>query len=173
MQFYSGFSLTNEEFLFEKFIDNSQYAVCGFSYGSMKAFKHVVELLKDGKRVDKLQLLAPVFFQTKSEKFKRVQLMGHKANNKEYMKQFLNLCFDPYPLRELEFRKNTQEDLEELLRHKWITSEFEYIINKGVILEVYLGGEDKIIDVAGAREFFTKIATVTYIKDANHFLQVS
>ena len=38
---------------------------------------------------------------------------------------------------------------------------------------VYLGGEDKIIDVEAAREFFLHVATVTYIKNANHFLQIN
>jgi hypothetical protein len=43
-------------------------------------------------------------------------------------------------------------------------------VQRGINIEVYLGGEDKIIDVTGAREFFLEVATVTYIKDANHFL---
>jgi len=37
--------------------------------------------------------------------------------------------------------------------------------------EVYLGLDDQVIDVAGAREFFLPYATVTSIKRANHFLQ--
>jgi len=172
MIFYSGFSLKNEQYLFEDLINQSEYCVCGFSYGSMKAYKHVKELLESGKRVDTLQLLSPVFFQTKSDRFKRVQIMAHKANNKEYMKQFLESCFDPYLQKPLEFEKNTTEDLRELLNHEWILKEFIDVVNKGVKLEVYLGGKDKIIDVENAREFFTQVATLTYIKDANHFLQI-
>jgi len=172
MIFFSGFSLKNEQHLFKDFINDTEYTVCGFSYGSMKAYKYVKELLDSGKRVDTLQLLSPVFFQTKSERFKRVQMMAYQTNNKEYMKQFLNSCFDPHPSRDLEFEKNTKEDLDELLNHKWEASNFQDIINRGVKLEVYLGGADKIIDVDGAREFFTKLSTVTYVKDGNHFLQV-
>ena len=173
MKFFSGFSLKNEQHLFDYFIDKSEYCICGFSYGSMKAYKYVKKLLEDGKRVDRLQLFSPVFFQTKSEKFKRVQMMSYQTNNKEYMAQFLRSCFSPHPQRELEFEKNTKEDLDELLNHKWTEKDFKEIINKGVKLEVYLGGADQIIDVEGAREFFTKIATVTYVKDANHFLLVN
>ena len=172
MIFFSGFSLKNEQHLFEDFINTSEYCVCGFSYGSMKAFKHVKELLLAGKRVDTLQLLSPVFFQTKSDRFKRVQIMAHKTNNKEYMKQFFESCFDPHSQKTVEFEKNTSKDLDELLNHKWILEDFQDIINKGVKLEVYLGGADKIIDVKSAREFFTQISTVTYVKDGNHFLQV-
>jgi hypothetical protein len=37
---------------------------------------------------------------------------------------------------------------------------------------VYLGSEDKIIDVAGAKEFFLPYATTYVINGANHFLQI-
>ncbi|WP_348652962.1 pimelyl-ACP methyl ester esterase BioV [uncultured Sulfurimonas sp.] len=172
MTFFSGFSLKNEQHLFKEFINESKYCVCGFSYGSMKALKHAKKLLEDGKSVDILQLLSPVFFQTKSQRFKRVQTMAYNTNNKEYMSKFLDSCFEPYPHKEIEFQKNTIGDLEELLNHQWILNEFEDLVNKGIKLEVYIGSADKIIDVKSAREFFTQVATVTYIKDANHFLQV-
>ena len=172
MTFFSGFSLKNEQHLFEGFINHSEYCVCGFSYGSMKAFKHTKELLESAKRVDTLQLLSPVFFQTKSDRFKRVQMMAYKNNNQEYMKQFLDSCFDPYSQKPLEFEKNTSKDLDELLNHEWILQEFREIVNHGVKLEVYLGGADKIIDVESAREFFKQVGTLTYVKDGNHFLQI-
>ncbi|PHS56268.1 MAG: hypothetical protein COB17_09675 [Sulfurimonas sp.] len=173
MTFFSGFSLKNEQYLFEDFINTSDYCVCGFSYGSMKAFKHVKDLLQAGKRVDTLQMLSPVFFQTKSTRFKRVQIMAHKTNNKAYMEQFLDSCFNPYAHKLLEFEKNTTNDLEELLNHKWISQDFLDIAKQGVKIEVYLGGLDKIIDVQSAREFFTQVSTLTFIKDSNHFLQVN
>ena len=39
MKFYSGFSLQNEEYLFSEFIKKSEYTICGFSYGAIKALK--------------------------------------------------------------------------------------------------------------------------------------
>jgi hypothetical protein len=47
----------------------------------------------------------------------------------------------------------------------------ETIRAKGVRIEVYLGLDDQVIDVEGAREFFLPYATVTSIRRGNHFLQ--
>jgi len=171
MTFYSGFSLQNEEYLFEKFINKSEYTVCGFSYGAIKAFKHVKEKLEQGSRVDTLQLFSPAFFQTKNDKFKRLQMLAHSKNRVEYMRQFIDSCFAPYEKKIVEFKKSTKDELNELLSYEWNTKELEELINKGLHVEVYLGSEDKIIDVKGAREFFLEVSTVTYIKNANHFLQ--
>ena len=80
MKFYSGFCLKNEEYLFSEFIKKSEYTICGFSYGAIKALRATKGALDEGKRVDTLQLLSPAFFQTKNEKFKRLQLMSYKKN---------------------------------------------------------------------------------------------
>lgn len=171
MKFYSGFALKNESHYFKEYINSSQYSVCGFSYGTIKAFLHVKEQLLLGKRVDMLQLFSPVFFQTKDDKFKKIQLMGYRKDKEAYLKKFSAACFLPYDKKIVEHNESTVEELEELLYFKWDIDELKDIINKGIKIEVYLGGEDKIIDVFGAREFFLEVATITYIKDANHFLQ--
>jgi len=88
MNFYSGFSLQNEEYLFEPFLKKGEYTVSGFSYGAIKALNTVIKALEDKKRVDTLQLLSPAFFQSKPEKFKRVQLMSYKKNTAVYLEQF-------------------------------------------------------------------------------------
>ena len=49
----------------------------------------------------------------------------------------------------------------------------ESIRSKGTRIEVYLGLEDRVIDVEGAREFFLPYATVISIQRGNHFLQES
>ena len=90
MQFYSGFSLCDESDLFAAFIKNSQYTVCGFSYGAIKAFKHVVSQMTKGNRVDTLQLFSPAFFQTKPERFKRLQTISYTKNPLKYLEQFLD-----------------------------------------------------------------------------------
>lgn len=170
MQFYSGFSLKNEDYCFSDYINRSEYSVCGFSYGAIKAFEHVKEQLEAKKRIDSLQLISPAFFQTKDEKFKKLQLLGYRKNRDTYLKEFMSLCFLPYEKKVVERNENSAEELEELLYYVWKKDELKYIANNGVKIEVYLGADDRIIDVDGAREFFLEVATVTYIKNANHFL---
>ncbi len=171
MPYFSGFSLTNESYLFNAFIDKSQYSVSGFSYGAIGALKYVLNELDKGNRIDRLQLLSPAFFQTKNIKFKKLQLMGYRKNKDIYLKQFLKSCFTPYERKIVQTADNTIEELEELLLYEWDREDLQKVLNKGVVIEVYLGGKDAIIDVEEAKVFFINYATLTYIKDANHFLQ--
>lgn len=173
MKFYSGFSLKNELYLFKNYINNSDYSVCGFSYGAIKAFKDVKKQIKNNHRVDTLILLSPAFFQTKPLKFKKLQLMAYKKDKDTYLKQFINSCFSPYEKKIIEHCDSTLDELDELLNYEWLIDDLKELKNKGVKIEVYLGGKDKIIDVIGAKELFLDVATITYIKDANHFLQIN
>jgi len=173
MKFYSGFSLKNEEYLFRNFIKSSEYTVCGFSYGAIKALRATRQALNEGKRVDTLQLFSPAFFQSKAEKFKRLQLMSYKKNEALYLKQFISSCFEPFEKKIIEHTDTTIDELRELLEYKWNIDDFKELVNRGVAIEVYLGAQDKIIDVTAAKELFLEVATVTYIKDANHFLQTT
>lgn len=170
MKFYSGFSLKNEENFFSDYINRSDYTVCGFSYGAIKAFEDVKEQLEALKRVDTLQFFSPAFFQTKDERFKKLQLLGYRKNKNAYLKEFMASCFLPYEKMVVEQSQNSAEELEELLNYVWNIDELKSIANRGVKIEVYLGGEDRIIDAKSAKEFFLEVATVTYIKEANHFL---
>jgi len=173
MTFYSGFSLKNENEFFKDFIKDTEYTVCGFSYGAIKAFEHVEKQLENSKRVDTLQLFSPAFFQTKPSKFKRLQTMGYSKNKDKYLNEFTKACFAPYEIIDLEHSDTSLDELEELLNYRWNQSRLENISDKGVDIEVYIGGRDIVIDVQKAREFFLNVATVTYIKDANHFLQTN
>ena len=174
MKFYSGFSFSNEDELFSSLIKESEYTVCGFSYGAIKAFEYVKESLKNTKRVDTLQLFSPAFFQTKPDKFKRLQTLAYAKNNEKYLSQFRESCFSPYTIKEVSASRQTnKEDLEELLQYEWSLDALKDLESKGVIIEVYLGGEDAIIDVMAAQEFFLQVATVTYVKSANHCLQIN
>ncbi|MEA2098575.1 MAG: pimelyl-ACP methyl ester esterase BioV [Campylobacterota bacterium] len=173
MRYYNGFSLKNEEYLFGDYLSDSDYSICGFSYGAIKAFQELKRELELGNRVDKLILISPAFFQTKPIKFKKLQLMAYRKNKERYLKQFIDSCFSPYQKKIVEYKETTIEELDELLNYEWIVDEFKILEQKGIKVEVYLGGEDKIIDVAGARELFLKVSTVTYIKSVNHFLQIN
>jgi len=172
MNFYSGFSLRNEQYLFEGIVTLNKYTINGFSYGAISAIKETLLRLESKERVDRLQLLSPAFFQTKEKKFKRLQLMSYKKNKELYMKQFISSCFAPYNEKIVEHKETSVEELEELLEYKYSLEDLKLIEESGVVIEVYLGGRDSIIDVNAAREFFLQVATVTYIKDANHFLQI-
>ncbi|MDA3909364.1 MAG: pimelyl-ACP methyl ester esterase BioV [Sulfurimonas sp.] len=173
MQFFSGFSLQNESYLFDEYLNRSDYSVSGFSYGAIKAFDYAKEQLASGKRVDTLQLMSPAFFQRKAAKFKKLQILAYTRNELIYMSQFMNGCFEPYEKKIVEHKQTTKEELEELLSYEWDFEELQRLLDKGVKLEVYLGEKDNIIDVSGAKEFFLQVATVTYIKEANHFLQTN
>lgn len=173
MIFKSGFSLKNEQTLFDEYINSSEYTVCGFSYGAIKAYEYVKEQLTCSKRVDTLQLFSPAFFQTKGSKFKKLQLMGYRKDRDKYLKDFIDLCFFPYTRKTTEHYETNINELEELLNYEWNIEELKSLVNNGVKIEVYLGSEDKIIDVEAARDFFLNVATVTYIKNANHFLKTN
>lgn len=170
MKFYSGFALAHEQEYFRDYIDNTDFCICGFSYGAIKALRYTLEQLQNKKRVDRLQLLSPAFFQTKDEKFKKVQLMGYRKSKDIYLEEFLKSCFLPYAKKSVKLYQSSVEELNELLEYRWDKKELEYIKNSGVKIEVYLGGNDNIIDAKGAKEFFLEFATITFIKDANHFL---
>lgn len=171
MKYYSGFSLKNEEYLFDDFITDTDYTICGFSYGAIKAYKRVLFELESKKRVDRLILLSPAFFQTKPLKFKRLQKLAYAKDKESYINNFIKLCFEPYKQKNIKQIDTNIDELEELLDYEWDIDELISLEKKGVKIEVYLGGKDKIIDVNDAREFFVNIGTLTYIKDANHFLQ--
>lgn len=173
MQFFSGFSLSNESYLFNEYLNKSDYSVAGFSYGAIKAFEYVKKQFASGKRVDTLQLISPAFFQRKAQKFKKLQLLAYTKNELTYMSGFINACFEPYEKKIVQHKKTTKVELEELLNYEWDLQELKKLVDNGIKLEVYLGEKDKIIDLEAAREFFLQVATVTYIKDANHFIQTS
>ena len=173
MKFFSGFSLKNEQDYFSAYLNSDAYTIAGFSYGSIKALEELKRVLEGGQRVDKLQLFSPAFFQTKEEKFKRLQLMSYKKNASLYLQQFMKGCFAPYSVQSVEHVETSSAELEELLYYVWSEDDFALLERSGVKVEIYLGGEDKIIDVEGARAFFKNVGTLTYIKKANHFLQVS
>ncbi len=171
MKFFSGFSLNNEQAYFNEYIKEDDYTVVGFSYGAIKALEEVLRLEEEGIRVDTLQLLSPAFFQTKEEKFRRLQLLSYKKHEALYIKQFTRGCFTPLSKLNVEHIETKSEELRELLYYVWSEDDFSLLKEKGVKVEIYLGGEDKIIDVEAAREFFRHVGTLTYIKKANHFLQ--
>jgi len=171
MKYFSGFSLKNDDIFFKEILYNTEFSVAGFSYGAIKAFKYVEDEIKAGRRVDVLQLISPAFFQTKNDKFKRLQTLSYTKSKDIYLNGFLKSCFAPYKKKSIDTKDTTIEELEELLSYVWDKQSIQKLIDFGVRVEVYLGEQDSIIDVESARTFFKNITTTTYIKGANHFLQ--
>ncbi len=169
MVYYSGFSLKDDSSFFEKYLKQSDYNVAGFSYGAIKAFEYI---LTCKERIDTLQLFSPAFFQTKPQTFKRAQMMAYKKDKEKYLSQFIQGCFEPNELKKTSHISTKVSELEELLHYEWDSEKLKEIASCGVQIEVYLGSEDKIIDVAGAKEFFLPYATTYVINGANHFLQI-
>ena len=169
MVYYSGFSLKDDSSFFSKYLKQGGYNVAGFSYGAIKAFEYA---LSCKERVDTLQLFSPAFFQTKPESFKRVQKMAYKKDNEKYLSHFIKGCFEPHELKNTLHVSTKESELEELLSYEWDSEKLKDIKACGVQIEVYLGSEDKIIDVAAAKEFFLPFATTYVINGANHFLQI-
>jgi hypothetical protein len=168
MRFYSGFALCGDQYFFDTYLKPSDYTVAGFSYGAIKAAQYARD---SHERIDTLQLFSPAFFQTKKESFRRLQMAGYFKDTERYLENFLTSCFAPSPQSPVNMGENSAESLEELLYFEWNDDLMKQICSKGTRIEVYLGLEDQVIDVAGAREFFLPYATVTSIKRANHFLQ--
>ncbi|WP_368030163.1 pimelyl-ACP methyl ester esterase BioV [Arcobacter sp. s6] len=167
-KYFSGFCFFEESELFKDYIIQNDFTVSGFSYGAIKAFE---EVLNSSIRVDKLQLFSPAFFQTQNEKFKRTQVMYFKKDANAYCQTFLSNVL--YPLNidiSKYFKQGAIEELQELLYYEWSQKKLQKLVDKGVKIEVYLGGNDKIIDASKAQEFFKKFATVYYIKEKGHLL---
>ena len=166
--FFSGFALKDEQHFFSEILEESPYVISGFSYGAIKAFEAAEA---STKRVDKLQLISPAFFQSRDKKFKRLQMMGYKKSADLYLEKFTENCFLPYAPQALSYTDHKSEELEELLYYEWSIERLQALRSRGIEIEVYLGGADEISDVVSAYDFFLSVATVTLIKNTNHFLQ--
>lgn len=167
-RYFSGFCFKNESELFDEYLISNDFTISGFSYGAIKAFE---EAFSTKKRVDKLQLFSPAFFQNFDDKFKRTQLMYFKKDANAYCQNFLSNVI--YPLQtdiSKYFELGTIEQLEELLNYKWSEEKLQSLVDRGTKIEVYLGGVDKIIYASIAKEFFKNYATVYYIKEKGHLL---
>lgn len=167
-KYYSGFCLENEKELFKDYLIENDFTISGFSFGAIKAFE---EVYNTNERVDKLQLFSPAFFQDQDNSFIRMQLMFFKKNRKLYCDNFLENISHPTNKDTTSFfKEGTYEELELLLTYKWNSQKLQELVNRGVKIEVYLGDSDKIINSKKVKEFFTKYATVYYIKNKGHIL---
>ena len=169
MKYFNGFSLRGEEELFSDFVSREDFTLVGFSYGAQLAFE---EAYRSRKRVEKLILLSPAFFQTEKKSFVRLQLRFFEQDKDAYIHQFLANVAYPSEIDPTGYLDaGSSAELEALLTYRWEERKIIELLERGTQIEVYLGGRDKIIKSDDAFEFFSTL-TVTYlIKDAGHLLQ--
>lgn len=169
MKYFNGFSLRNEEVLFEQYLIDSNYTVAGFSYGAQQAFEYVYQTKE---RIDRLILLSPAFFQAEKPSFIRTQLRYFEAGQEVYVKQFLTNASYPSNIDLSEYLNiGTKEELEALLTYQWDHKKIQEVLDRGITMEVFLGSEDKIINAHKAFDFFRPLSTTYFIKGAGHILQ--
>ena len=160
MKFFSGFCLCNEKELFADYLEDREFVVAGFSKGAQKALDYV---LNTKKRVDKLQLLSPAYFNY-TDKIIKMNLIAFEKDKKAYIKNFLKKAGLP---DEKYVCDCDIEELKELFTFDW--EKIKHL--KNVKVEVFLGEYDKISASKAAYEFFRNYADVYFIKKANHFLR--
>jgi len=168
LKYFNGFSLYNEESFFKQYIIDSEFCVVGFSYGAQKAFE---EVYNSKKRVDRLILLSPAFFQNKKLSFVRTQLRYFDLGQEDYVENFLkNVSYPSNVDLSKCLNIGTKKELEELLLYKWDRDKLEELVKRGISIEVFLGSSDKIIDSKVAKKFFSTICTTYFVKNVGHLL---
>lgn len=168
VRYFNGFSLQGEEVFFKEYLVQGDLVVAGFSYGAQEAFEYVYDT---DKRIDRLILLSPAFFQNQKPSFVRTQLRYFQSGQEAYVKQFLENVAYPSQIDLADMLKiGTIEELESLLTYEWDRHKIKEITDRGTVIEVFLGSEDKIIDSSAAFSFFQDISTTYFVKDVGHLL---
>ena len=102
-----------------------------------------------------------------------MQLGAYSADEDAYLRFFIDNCFSPaLNAGSAVMAPGRYESLKALLYYVWDEKKLQILLDRGVEIEVYLGGKDKIIDAQKAFDFFTPFARVHLIKDAGHFLKI-
>jgi len=168
VKYFNGFSLKGEESIFASYLSEGDFVVAGFSYGAQRAFEYVYA---SDRRVEKLILISPAFFQTQKRSFIRMQLRYFESDPLNYSQQFLKNVAYPSDSDLSSFLDNgTRDELESLLTYQWSAEKIKELLDRGTKIEVYLGAKDKIIHSSDAYEFFSNLTLTYYIKDVGHCL---
>ena len=168
MKYFNGYGLKGEEAFFSEFLIKSDYAVAGFSHGSQKAFEYAYN---STKRIDRLILISPAFFQNHKKSFVKTQLRYFKADKEAYRKEFLKNVAYPSTIELNAFiSESTYEELNDLLSYVWDEEKILELKNRGTSIEVFMGDADKIVDFEKSFEFFSKLVPVYLFKGKGHFL---
>ncbi len=172
MRFFSGFGFRSEKLLFLEYLERGEFVIAGFSYGAQKALQETLRLIEEKRRVDKLQLLSPAFFNDLSKERKHKEIVAFAKNPQAYLNFFYKKALYPAKIDIAKFKAQpTLGELKELLLFEWKEEQLQRVQQSGVAIEVYLGTEDKIVDTTLAKRFFTPFAQVFTIKGAGHLLR--
>lgn len=172
MKFFSGFGFKREQALFKEYLDDAPFVLSGFSYGAQLATQEALNALNIGKRVEKLQLISPAYFNDLPRGVLMKELDNFVKNRDLYMNFFYKKAAYPYKGDITPFKSDPDlGQLKSLLLYRWKEEDLERLKSAGVDIEVFLGGFDKIVDAKKAGEFFAPFASVYTIKDAGHLLR--
>lgn len=183
MRYFSGFCFKDELFLFDHLFKDfnltlDEFDIVGFSYGAQSAIDYAREIYKT-KRIGKIILFSPAFFQCESLAFKNMQLKLFNKNQDKYILTFLQKCglnndllsnIDSYneALRKINFLKyETEETLYKLLHYEF--TDLSFLEN--ITTFVFIGEKDLIINSEKSLKFFSKHAISFLLKDYNHILK--
>ncbi len=169
MKYFNGFSLKGEEDFFLEQLVDSKYVVAGFSYGTQKALEYVYS---STKRIDRLILISPAFFQNHKKSFIKTQLRYFKADKEAYREEFLkNVAYPSSAVLREFIVDGSYEELNDLLSYVWEKEKILELEKRGIIIEVFMGDSDKIVDSEKSFEFFSKLVPVYLFKDKGHLLR--
>lgn len=168
MHYFSGFCFKNEKEIFSHLpLVEDIFTFTGFSYGAIKAYQTALLSLEEGRRVQRVNLLSPAFFQTKTPSFLKMQIMGFRKDSQKYIKNFLSLCGN---VNAKYLNMGTIQELQELLYFKWESQQLKRLQDSGVQINVFIGEKDQIISPQEVREFFLPYCTIYSYKNFNHCL---
>lgn len=161
----------NEEVFFNDYLIDSSVVVAGFSYGAIEAVEYALE---SSERIDRLILLSPAYFQNKKPSFARMQLRYFDSNKEKYIENFLANVAHPQKMNLAPYLSvGSKDQLEKLLTYKWESKKLQTLLDRGITIEVFLGGEDKIMDTNDAFDFFSSCVTTYFFKKAGHLLSIT
>jgi len=139
--YFSGFSLENESNIFASFLQKSEVIASGFSYGAIKLIESILNDIEKNehlhKRIDKIQLFSPAFFNDKDKKYKRMQLMFFQKDSATYCDNFLKNCGFSLEEKEKYFQMGTYEELEELLHYNWSEEKMYLLLKKTSLSKLF------------------------------------
>ncbi|WP_456383687.1 pimelyl-ACP methyl ester esterase BioV [Hydrogenimonas sp.] len=172
MIYFSGFSLQNDAEIFSDYLGDflhNPYVVAGFSCGAIDALEFASST---DRRVDRLILLSPAYFAETDRRFVRAQLFHYRKDPETYLEKFFENASFPsaFDLRPY-YRKDNIDRLKMLLTYPWREEKFSLLEKRGVTIETYLGGEDRIVDTAAAHRFFRRHSTSYFFKPFGHLLR--
>jgi len=197
MRYFNGFSLKNEEIFFQDYIVDSDYCVAGFSYGAIKAFEYVYNSSNRVDRLILLspaffQNEKKSFIRTQLRYYKSnpdeyisqfIKNVVYPSDMADFLQNSLesatlvpnntrlkpsspnfarNLVLEEY------ISRGSYSELESLLTYIWDREKIQKLIDRGVTIEVFIGGEDKIVNSQKSFEFFCELTTTYLIKDVGH-----